>query len=527
MKITKITIQGFRAFDEPFLLDLKDGKNLLLHGENGAGKSSLYMALRRFMEERGDDINRHRNQFSDASRTTKVTLHLPVKDAAGNTVDRAFDWEENLHPLVVPANPATAPISPAERSVLVDTSRRAGFIDYRVLLRTHLMAAPYARTNVGPSPHVGVFGTPSTSLAEQLFDLVACVILDGVRVPVSGGTEPTIGALARRVWERRPRTLHKRNLDAFNLAANAFNAAFNAKLPEVQTKLSEYLGEFSNHHLEITLPQVAVRWDRSTRTMRGAELVPQVKFRGRVFSDYHDVLNEARLSALALCLFFAGVALSDNDQTNDQYCRLLVLDDALIGLELQNRLPVLKILQRDEFKHYQRFMLTHDRVWFDLAKETLTTSDNWFHRELLATEDGGRLTPMLKPSPEDLQRARAHLAAGDYRAAALFARSAFEAKLRSVCQDEGIEVKYKKDHKKISADALWSGIESRQQKREADRARGATVADFIPAPLVQRVNRMRSTILNQLSHAAPPNLGHADVQEAIDTVQQLCQNPFA
>ena len=32
MKITKISLQGFRAFDEPFELDLDGGKNLLLHG---------------------------------------------------------------------------------------------------------------------------------------------------------------------------------------------------------------------------------------------------------------------------------------------------------------------------------------------------------------------------------------------------------------------------------------------------------------------------------------------------------------
>ena len=31
MKITRIAVQGFRAFDEPFPLDLAGGKNMLLH----------------------------------------------------------------------------------------------------------------------------------------------------------------------------------------------------------------------------------------------------------------------------------------------------------------------------------------------------------------------------------------------------------------------------------------------------------------------------------------------------------------
>ena len=45
MKITKISLQSFRAFDEPFDLDIDGGKNLLLHGENGSGKSSIYCAI--------------------------------------------------------------------------------------------------------------------------------------------------------------------------------------------------------------------------------------------------------------------------------------------------------------------------------------------------------------------------------------------------------------------------------------------------------------------------------------------------
>jgi recombinational DNA repair ATPase RecF len=68
MKITKISLQNFRAFDEPFELDLDGGKNLLLYGENGSGKSSIYIALNRFFEERGNDITKHRNHFAPATR---------------------------------------------------------------------------------------------------------------------------------------------------------------------------------------------------------------------------------------------------------------------------------------------------------------------------------------------------------------------------------------------------------------------------------------------------------------------------
>ena len=45
--ITRLEINGFKAFPKEFVLDLypDEPKNLLLYGENGSGKSSIYYAL--------------------------------------------------------------------------------------------------------------------------------------------------------------------------------------------------------------------------------------------------------------------------------------------------------------------------------------------------------------------------------------------------------------------------------------------------------------------------------------------------
>ena len=39
--IIKIEIEGFKAFPQKFELELDEGKNLLLYGETGSGKSSI------------------------------------------------------------------------------------------------------------------------------------------------------------------------------------------------------------------------------------------------------------------------------------------------------------------------------------------------------------------------------------------------------------------------------------------------------------------------------------------------------
>lgn len=527
MKITKISLQSFRAFDEPFDLDLHDGKNLLLYGENGSGKSSIYFALKRFFEERGDDIAKHRNHFSPETRLSHVWVRLKGKDSTGQDHDEEFHWDvADGHPLPVPKDPNTAPISKELRSLLVDGARRAGFVDYRMMLRTHLLSSPLSRSNWGPKIHDTIYGADAKGLESQLFDLVSLVILAGVRVTTVGGGETTIGTLMRRVWENRPASRHQRNLRSANSAANAFNEAFNAKLPELETKLAGFLSHFENHQLVVKFQPVSLAWDKHTLELKGAELIPEIAFRGKVVTDHHQFLNEARLSALATCLFLAGVLLSDNDYANPAYTRFLVLDDALIGLELQNRLPVLSILTSDPFKHYQIFLLTCDRVWFDLACGHLREKDGWLHRELLADETTGKLIPKQRSSESDLERAKKHLGNGDLKAAAVYARSAFEWKLRNVCEKHGIKVPFKPDADRIGAGVLWDGIILRQREREEQKTKGSPVPDFVPTALETAVETMRSTVLNKLSHTGASGLVLSEVAAALTTVQSVFDHKF-
>jgi energy-coupling factor transporter ATP-binding protein EcfA2 len=527
VKITKISLQNFRAFDEPFELDLDGGKNLLLHGENGSGKSSIYFALKRFFEERGEDIGKHRNLFSPETRTSYVRVHIKGKDTTGADRDQELYWNvEDGHPLPVPLDPAHAPISPAMRSLLVDGSRRAGFLDYRAMLRTHLLSNPLSRSNRGPDVHNIIYGADFGGLDAQLFDLVSLAILAGVPTTVSGGKVTTLGELMRKVWELRPAHRYKRDLDPANSAANAFNTAFNAVLPQLESKMAEFLNYFENNQLSVSFQPVSLAWSLQTLQLAGAELVPKIVFRSKHVFDHHRFLNEARLSALAICLFLAGVVLSDNDFLNPAHPRFLFLDDALIGLELQNRLPVLSILTSEAFKNYQIFLLTHDRVWFDLARGRLHDEGRWLHRELLADESTGKLLPRQKPSQSDLGIANKHLANGDLRAAAVYARSAFEWKLRKVCERNGIKISFKADADTVGAGVLWDGVMLRQREREAQRQKGSVVQNFVPSDLEAAVETMRSTVLNRLSHTGASGLVYAEVSAALCTVARFIAHEF-
>jgi len=145
-------------------------------------------------------------------------------------------------------------------------------------------------------------------------------------------------------------------------------------------------------------------------------------------------------------------------------------------------------------------LLTYDRVWFELARRSLPGKDGWLHKELLAD--------------------------GDVKAAAVYARSAFEWKLRKICEGHGIGIPFKPEPDKVGAGALWEGIVRRQREREEQRKKGTQVPDFVPLPLETAVETMRSTVLNKLSHTDVSNLVRAEVAAAIAIVQQVMAHEF-
>jgi hypothetical protein len=378
MKITGIKLQNFRAYDEEFPLDLGDGKCLLLHGENGSGKSSMYFAMKRFFEERGDDIAQHKNLFAAPTRVPprvpKVTVNLKGTDAQGNPHDAEIPWSEaDNHPLRVPS--AGTGISPVLRSLLVDASRRSGFLDYRALLRTNLFAKPLPRDKHSLDIQNLIYGVERDGLEAQFFDIAMWVILDGVRVTIPGGSETTVGTLIREVWRTRPRTRHANAMNTAQASATRFNVAFASILPTLTEKIEGFLAYFTNLAITVTFEPVNLSWSKQTLSLDGAVLVPRILFRNGTdpLDDFSGILNEARLSALAICMFLAGVRMSDNDDANPAHPRFLFLDDALVGLELQNRMPILTILTSEEFRHYQIFLAQRESLWGE-SHENLMSS---------------------------------------------------------------------------------------------------------------------------------------------------------
>jgi hypothetical protein len=214
--------------------------------------------------------------------------------------------------------------------------------------------------------------------------------------------------------------------------------------------------------------------------------------------------------------------LADANPADPDPLRLLVLDDVLIGLDLNNRLPLLELLSK-EFPRYQIILLTHDLVWFDIAREHTSEWDGckWSHARLFE-EPTGPAEPLMprferiKPSMDDLKIAEGYIRVGDLRAGAVYIRAAYEATIKNICEQNGIEVVFKANPKEVKADALWRCI----LRRHAGRVK-AKKSEFIDPGLISRISAVRSAVLNRLSHSGASSLTSSELTTALQTIHDL------
>ena len=86
--ITRLEINGFKAFPKEFVLDLcpDEPKNLLLYGENGSGKSSIYYALHVLLQSSfKDDFGAKYFKADDETNNEYLVNLNRVQDVKDNT----------------------------------------------------------------------------------------------------------------------------------------------------------------------------------------------------------------------------------------------------------------------------------------------------------------------------------------------------------------------------------------------------------------------------------------------------------
>ncbi|MDE0505960.1 MAG: hypothetical protein OXI86_17930, partial [Candidatus Poribacteria bacterium] len=227
-------------------------------------------------------------------------------------------------------------------------------------------------------------------------------------------------------------------------------------------------------------------------------------FFDRDLDTYHSFLNEAKLSAIALSIYFAGFLLQP-----DSELKILALDDVLIGLDMSNRFPVLDILTK-YFSEYQIFLMTYDKGWYEIVKQWASANGQWKAVEFYFAQTDKFEMPVYVENKEYLEKAQEHLDACDYKACAIYIRTAFETTIKKYCEDERLPVRYRSDPKKLDSQDFWDSIKIKNR-----------VTCKLEQTLIHKIELCRSVILNPLSHATVVNIPKQELEDAMKAVEEL------
>ena len=465
MRITDIEIKNFKAFYGTYQINLrKTGKSLLIYGENGSGKSSLYFALKLFLESSDDPSYRFENDqniFIEDPGYIKLCLR-----ADRQSKQMTYEWSESVRE--------------TEDELIIEASRAKGFLDYKDLLETHYVHRESNTVNV--------------------FNLLVKTLLANT-VNIEGRRLADDWSDIQSPYPRRNATSQIATLEE---RIESFNIELANRLAELQPKASEILDKFG-HNVDIKFDFPGVKYNDKTKKLDNQQILLTVDLSGRNIPRHHLFLNEARLSAIAIAIYFSSILIQPESRL-----KVLALDDVLIGLDMSNRLPVLDILE-EYFPEHQIFLTTYDKAWYEIAKQRLSDAE-WEYAEFYTSESNEHEIPIHVQDKPYLEKAKAYFKANDYKACVIYLRTAFEASIKKFCEKENLQVRYRENPKQLQSNDFWEPI----KKMELDDG-----IPFLGQELIDEIELYRSIILNPLSHARTVTVIKREISDAIEAVEKL------
>ena len=362
IKIEKIKLHNFRFFvddEEHNSFDI-NGKNMLVYGENGSGKSSLYKAF-----ELLANPNISEEEFAQSINIFKqddTYLQFEFNNDEILRIDSDHLSLENQYPFIEKLS-ISKPIMDYKSLLSITYSTKKEdkknlYAFFEKILSQYPITEDVTLNDLKEREDNNYFSTFEHILKEELFDDINIFL----------------GQFGQ----------------SFQLTEINFNFGFNKVNLEI-----EYFDE------KIT--------------------------------EYHLFLNEARLSALAMSIYFS-IIKAQFRLLGEHSLKILVLDDLLISLDMSNRLTLIEIL-KNEFSDFQIFLFTHDKGFFEVLKDKMS----WKAFELYVNRDeNGHEVPFIKKSLNYFESAKKHFDEYDYPACANYLRKEVE-RIKKIVNESEID----------------------------------------------------------------------------------------
>lgn len=387
-RIKRICVRNFKGFCEVFPLNV-DSANMLIYGENGSGKSSLYWSVYTHYEAYAKTEEDAKKYFIPGKESLRNRFSQPA-DPSG--IEIIFDNGKGTTTKISDSDADYYCSDQDTHRFMRATAMSSDFMNYKFL--ASLFDFDNSKDNDVSKLFIKqVF--PFLNFSARFIDI------NGEELPVSNAAF-IWQYLQKKIPELRKnkknaidlRTPEYRNytrlLDDFNRALNfelsMILSVANAKLHDIFKVEAEIVKQYSN----------ATFNDRYSKRSRDGMLhEPQILLHARMthpkVQNHDDILhpksffNEAKITSMALAI---RLAILETRAPVDYACSTVFFDDVLISLDMSLRRMLIPVIL-DYAEQRQLFILTHDKALFNLWKDSIDRRKLEIERqnELIAEEN--------------------------------------------------------------------------------------------------------------------------------------------
>ena len=422
--INRIHICGFKAFPNDFELQL-EGKNLLMYGEKGSGKSSIYYALHcMFQAPLKPDAGKkyfdpaseqHLKNLNNLDADSKIWIDFDGRHPFIYNIDKEgyqFTLLGGKHPLPAQIN-----------GCFVNHQFLFHFFNFRNSQRINLFPVfikdilPFCKDD-NTGLHIG----------EMYDEITASIIKKGRHIhPDYISNIEYFNKAVKKVVEDINIYASDRYNESFKDEDDnelVIRLRYDSNFDKPEDDTNEYWLKYDNI-IELVKENGEIKERKSSYKklnepfigLEISEKMPDGNLRKIV--KPHTYFNEAKLTAIALSVRFA---LLNIEKPADG--RFLALDDMLISLDMSNRAKVVDFLLKISDK-YKIYLFTHDKMFFEYFKhKTKKNQDAWVYKEIYMDYDK---TPYIRNSEDYLGQAEHYIKQHEYEIAGNFLRKEAEA----------------------------------------------------------------------------------------------------
>jgi recombinational DNA repair ATPase RecF len=414
-RIKEIKIKNFKAFQEEQVFGI-DGKNVLVYGNNGAGKSSLFWALYTILQsstKTNPQIEKYFKEFDEGNTGTHQSLKNVFLPSAEESYIKITSIDSAAVETTYTISHETINTNLNADTAIQELNLASDFINYK-LLHNFYRGSHKQEVNLWPVFERDIFSLLTDGTQNWLRDIIKAKTLNVPRTP-SGN-----------VVSRGPK-------NRFIAEIKALNQRIDALLQEIETNANVFIKEHFYKGIDIIKLKLTFAkkfnfdlikkqiWEEGKTSFRHENLKIKLEVEIKEGEDWKKIsrvqsfLNEAQLTRIAISIRIGAL----RSRVQGTKFKILVLDDMLISLDMSNRMDIVRIILNKEnkeslryFDSFQKIILTHDKAFFNLIRRN-TDDEDWIYYKFMKDESKNE-APIIKIDPSELQKAQKELSQGEF-----------------------------------------------------------------------------------------------------------------